>query len=382
MQYIHGREPRRLNKPLIESDMIAFQLHRRIPLIRRPFYQRDRFRDERDALANQLVDVRCELQRLQRASEERASSAEQNAVLDHTNSATVEQHWDKQNEAVGETLPNSVWWLAPIVIRHINRVVCGEPIDGLHAGFHRRLAAAMADAPRPRRALSVGCGLGTKEMDALAAGVADTFECYDVSGAAINGARSIAAERGLSNQITFHHADINSCDVGAGFDLVYWNNSLHHMLDAHAFVAWSRDRLREGGFFAMDDYVGASRFQHSPELIAWCNRLLAALPQYLRRHWNGKDSIPLFSVADPEALARIDPSECADSGSILPAVRSIFPDAEVIKTGGAAYIALDNALQNFRSETEIALLNAILLADEEVAHRTESLFAVATARKG
>jgi SAM-dependent methyltransferase len=357
--------------------MIPFQLPRRIPVIRRPFYQRDRLREERDALTEQLVALRLELQRFQSNSGERHSPVEQNATVGYATSATVEQHWDKQNEAVGEALPNSVWWLAPIVIRHINRIVCGEPIDGMHAGFHRRLAAAMADAPRPGRALSVGCGLGTKEMDAIAAGAADVFECYDISASAINGARSIAAERGLSHRITFHHADINSCNVGTGFDLVYWNNSLHHMFDTHAFVAWSRDSLRDGGLFAMDDYVGATRFQHSPELVAWCNRLLASLPEYLRRHWNGRDNIPPFSVCDPKALACTDPSECADSGAILPAVRSIFPRAEVIKTGGAAYIALSNALQNFRSETEIALLNAILLADEEVSYRVERQYAVA-----
>jgi len=37
-----------------------------------------------------------------------------------------------------------------------------------------------------------------------------------------------------------------------------------------------------------------------------------------------------------EDMARVYPSECADSGSILSSVQSILPNAQIIKTGGAA----------------------------------------------
>lgn len=51
--------------------MIPFQLHRRIPLLRRPFYQRDRAIAERDALADQLAAQR------DRAIAEREALADQ-----------------------------------------------------------------------------------------------------------------------------------------------------------------------------------------------------------------------------------------------------------------------------------------------------------------
>lgn len=303
--------------------------------------------------------------------------------VEASDAEAVEQFWDDKNKPDAELPPNAAWWNAPLIMRHINRVVCGEPIDGIHAGFHRRLRDFMTDMPHPRRALSIGCGAGTKEMDALALGVADTFECYDVSGEAVRVARQIAQDRGLADQIVFHHADAFAADLRSDFDLVYWNNALHHMMDVHASVQWSRDHLRQGGVFAMDDYVGATRFQHSPEFVAWGSRLLALLPEHLRRHWNGTDVIPtVVGVLDPAELARIDPSECADSGSILPAVKSIFPDAEIIKTGGIAYfIALTHTFHNYTSETELALLNAILMADEAVSDRVESQYAVVIARK-
>ena len=51
--------------------------------------------------------------------------------------------------------------------------------------------------PRPRKAVSVGCGVGTKEMDLMAAGEIDTFECYETSGATAELGKKIAEERGL-----------------------------------------------------------------------------------------------------------------------------------------------------------------------------------------
>jgi hypothetical protein len=57
--------------------MIPFQLHRRLPLIRRPFYQRDRIREERDSLAQQLTNLQSELTRLQNVADERDALAEQ-----------------------------------------------------------------------------------------------------------------------------------------------------------------------------------------------------------------------------------------------------------------------------------------------------------------
>jgi len=316
--------------------------------------ERDTIAAERDALKTRLGCVEQQLAALYHNG-----AVAENATGDAVDgvAATVERHWDNAVKALAHVPPNSTWWLAPVVIRHINRIVCGEPIDGLHAGFHRLIGLAMADSPRPRRALSVGCGMASKEMDALAAGIIDTFDCYDVSANAIRAGQELAMARGLPERIMFHHGDPFTFEIKHDFDLVYWNNALHHMMDTRAAIEWSRDHLRDGGVFAMDDYVGNTRMQHSPELVAWGTRLLGMLPEYLRRHWNGVDVLPaVIGVVPAEDMARVDPSECADSGSILSSVQSIFPNAQIIKTGGAAYvIALCNTIQNYRSETELAL---------------------------
>jgi len=312
------------------------------------------------------------------------SSAGVFAVTHVVSSAeVVEDFWDNQVETAGEMPPGSAWWNTPFLIRHINKIVCGEPLEGVHAGFHRRINELVSNMPRPRKAVSVGCGVGTKEMDLMAAGEIDTFECYETSGATAEIGMSIAEERGLGGRFKIHHSDAFSACTATDFDLVYWNNSLHHMMDARAAVQWSSDRLRPGGLFAIDDYVGATYNQHSPELVAWGTELMASLPETLRRHWNGVDVMPPFTGRVPiEDIVAMDPSECADSASILPAIRDIFPEHQIIETGGAAYFyAMMHTFHNFTSETDLALLTTILNADREITHRTESQFAVVLAVK-
>jgi SAM-dependent methyltransferase len=294
----------------------------------------------------------------------------------------VEKHWDSL--VVNNALPpRSSWFLEHATIRHINRIVCGEPIDGLHAGFHKKLAQFAAHLPPSARAVSIGCGLGTKEMDALGLGIVQHFDCYDVSGAAIEGGRAEAQRRCLADRITFHQVDPFESGLNDSFDLVYWNNALHHMSNVVAAVRWSSAHLNPGGVFAMDDYVGATRFQHSPETLRWVNRILSILPDRLLQHWDGTRVIPkVRALVNPEDVARIDPSEAVDSGTIISAVTAIFPRIEIIKTGGIVYfIALDTALQNFASDEDMLTLNSLLLLDESLAHITETQYAVAFGRK-
>lgn len=301
------------------------------------------------------------------------------------NFSAVEDHWDNQNHTDAEMPIGSAWWNTPMVIRHINNVVCGYPLDGIHAGFHEKIGGFLSYLPSRRKALTVGCGVGTKEMDVIERGFVDLFECYEVSSAAIETGRTIAKERGIEEKIIFHHADAFTSDVADDFDLVYWNNALHHMMDTREAIRWSKDRLKRGGIFAIDDYVGATRNQHSQELIDWGSQLLMTLPERLRRHWNGREIVPSSCWrVDPVEMAKIDPSECADSESILPAIDEFFPGCEIIKTGGAAYfVALTHTFHNYRSETDLALLSVILNMDQYVSTHgnIESQYAVVIAQK-
>lgn len=174
--------------------------------------------------------------------------------------------------------------------------------------------------------------------------------------------RRIDAEKGVAEDVHFHLEDAFKADLGL-FDLVHWNNALHHMLDVHEAVAWSKDRLEPVGVFAMDDFVGASRFQ-------WPERELE-IARHVRSLLRSAfvNGFPPIERPTVEAMVAADPTEAADSNRILEALATHFPDAEIIPTGGVVYsLALTDVLSSFaEDETDTPLLHALLLTDEVLA---------------
>jgi len=179
------------------------------------------------------------------------------------NSETIEERVDEHWSNIFSGKENNVnWWNSKITIRHINQMVSDTdshiPSEGLNQLLLKRLGEK-----RLKLGVSVGCGSAHKEIRLMQLGIVDKFLLFDLSHEAIRQGTKRIGEAGLLNRVEFHKADAFSFDFsGKKIDFVHWNNSLHHMLDVDATVKWSRDILVPGGMFYMDDYVGASRFQH------------------------------------------------------------------------------------------------------------------------
>lgn len=81
-------------------------------------------------------------------------------------------------------------------------------------------------------------------------------------------------------------------------------------------------------------------------------------------------------------MMETDPTEAADSARILGAVRTMFPDAEVIPTGWIIYhMALDDILSSFDEHLDAPLLQSLLLLNEILAVNGQTHYAVALAVK-
>lgn len=287
-------------------------------------------------------------------------------------------HWSNVR-SVGRTR----WWTHPVVLRHINRLVCGAEIDGPWAGLECRMRN-LAPGGGFRRAISVGCGNGVKEMQLLRKGIVWKFDLFEISAARVDQGRALAGQQGLEDRATFHVADAFRSDLPDDYDLVYWNNSLHHMLNVDEAVIWSRKRLAEGGAFVMDDFVGSSRFQWPDDQLEIASRVRELLPErFLVHPLDPSRRLPRrVDRPDASALIRSDPTEAAESDKILPTIRQIFPDAEIILTGGVIYhCALNDVLANFRDREDEALLQSLLLLDETLARTGATHYAAALARK-
>jgi SAM-dependent methyltransferase len=284
--------------------------------------------------------------------------------------AAVAKHWDNQTNASRPS--RTRWWESKTILRHINRIVCGEPLDGASAGFHL-LLQRMRPGGYPR-AVSVGCGAGYKEASLVTSGLVQEFFLYEISSERVQQGKAFAKSRGIEHRMHFVQEDaFVSCRDH--FDLVYWNNALHHMMDVPAAISWSHDRLAPEGVFAMDDYVGASRFQWSDYSLHVATRFREALSA--DQLGNNPSRVARPSL---EKLIEMDPSEAADSERTVPALSATFANLEYFPTGGAIYHpALNDVLTNIEEESEA--LSLALLLDEVLARQGETHYGVAIAKR-
>jgi SAM-dependent methyltransferase len=301
------------------------------------------------------------------------------------NSLTSEQltvasnHWSRQNTGPSRTR----WWESHLIVSHINRNYCGRAVRGTDGG-DIELLRRTAGGRQFQRGVSVGCGGAYHEIRLIESGVVAAFDLFEISSVRAQQARERAEAAGVGDRVEIQVADAFADRVVPKYDLVYWKDALHHMVDAHRAVHWSWNSLHSGGVFFMNEFVGPTQMQYTERQLDFAERVRASLPErYLVNPHHPDDQVPLRRVRpDVKALLETDPTECADSGNIIPAVRSEFPEATVKLTGGIVYmLALNDILANFDETEDEALLRAMMLADDLCVEAGESLYAVAHARK-
>jgi SAM-dependent methyltransferase len=151
------------------------------------------------------------------------------------------------------------------------------------------------------------------------------------------------------------------------YDLVHWNNSLHHMLNVEAAIEWSWKVLKPGGLFYMDDFVGSGRFQWTPQMLLAATAVRQSLPDRLLVNPHKLITMlpRIVKKPDPEKLRQSDPSEAADCSRILECVQRQFPGADIIFTGGVIYhLELSDVLANFAENEDFHLLERLLELDD------------------
>lgn len=300
----------------------------------------------------------------------------------------IAQYWSQRSLNKGRRWN---WWSCRQVIRYLNRRVCGLDLNGFSQGLCYRAKEILGNK-KLDVGVSVGCGIGTKEMNLIYWGLVNKMICFELSDERIRQAEEEAKRRSLSEFIEFRREDaFQSIDNNEQFDLVHWNNSLHHMPDTRLAVEWSKKVLKPGGLFMMDDYVGPNYIQFSDECLKLGSSIRQKLPKkYLINPASSPEDIQFLDTqCQRPKLSKIiakDPSEAVDSENILPAVQELFPDAEIVHTGGVIYFAtLPPLYANFDPEDEfdIGLLESLLLIDELYTslHPGQTLYATALAIK-
>lgn len=291
------------------------------------------------------------------------------------------RHWSGQS--ANQVSKRVRWWQSPTIIAHINRNICGEPIARIGGGVCKLIEQRFPGQVFAR-AVSIGCGHGAKEIEYVKSGLVEEFHLYELSKLRVEEGRRLAAQAGVADRVAFYNEDgLNRRQPGA-FDMVYWSGSLHHMLDVDMAISWSREALRPGGLFVMDDFVGPDRMQWSDRMLKYASWVRRSLPaRYMKSPHRSGESLPV-RAKKPNRVRLIlkDPTECADSSRIIPCLRKWFPDAEIKLTGGAIYhLALNDVLHNIDEVDDKALLEKLMRIDDLCTRLGEFHYGVTVVQK-
>ena len=275
------------------------------------------------------------------------------------------------------------WWESPTIVRYVNSIVDGDYVDGLSSGLINRTKKLLKDRLPLEKGISVGCGVGSKEMNLILQGIVKSFDLFELSSARIDQGRILAKKNGLEKNITFVEGNAFSMVTEEEvYDLVHLNNSLHHMMDKYAAVSLSKQVLNTEGHFYMDDFVGANRFQWPDRQLEIASDVRKSLigTKYLRnpypKHFFSRRKID-WRVKRPNHIP--DPSEAVDSEKILASIEKHFNDAEIIKTGGVIYhLALSNIIYNFddNNKNDQKLLKELLTLEKSCIEEGHTHYAV------
>ena len=279
--------------------------------------------------------------------------------------ATVSELWGRQARERGE---NEEWQLRywqshPVTARHINRLITGDEGESWLAFAGRRFLPESAGY-----GLSLGCGHGWTERDAIQLGICRSFDALDISEEALEVARREAREAGLHGRILYRQADLNTVELEPDvYDVVIASQVLHHVEALEHLLDQVAVALSPGGLFVVNEYIGPARFQWLDKTQMLMNRMLELLPEELRVNpVNGRIK-ETIERASAEEIARSDPSESIRSDEIVELLRARFEILYRADFGGTLLqFLLADIAANFRQDEpkDVALLDLMSLFEE------------------
>lgn len=135
-------------------------------------------------------------------------------------------------------------------------------------------------------------------------------------------------------------------------------SALHRLPDPDAAIRRIAQWLAPGGLVYVDEFVGPDRFQWSERQVEIVNRLLACLPEELRRDLANRGEVKVeIGRPDPERFARDHPEEAVAPGRIRTALDQHLEPVVVRPYGGAVFHQLfARIMGNFARRPELVRL--------------------------
>lgn len=239
---------------------------------------------------------------------------------DETAKITAE-FWDKHHKL---EVSRDYWTSHPIINEYVNSIIAPHSSNILEW-----LVKNYSEMTPFERGISIGCGTGAADRQAIQAGLCCCIDGIDISQASIKAAKQEAQKAGLSDRLHYSVLNLNSLSLPRGYyDFALCVGSLHHVENLEHLFNELKAGLKPGAFILINEYVGPSRLQWTEKQIEILNRIWEILPQEYRKPG------PLLSI-NKEELIRVNPSEAVRSSEIVPLLYDNFEVVAHIEYGGS-----------------------------------------------
>jgi SAM-dependent methyltransferase len=268
-------------------------------------------------------------------------------------------------------------WMAALPVGlHLNERSTGHPArDWLTAWAPRFMPG------HDLRVLVLGCGEGWLERALSRHEWIARIEACDFAADAVARAQALAPPK-----VGYRVLDLNRDAIDGVYDVIVAHQVLHHVENLERAFDEIARALAPEGTLLVNEYVGPNRFQYGDDVDAILNRLLRALPAYLRRSALTGQTYEAKLRPTVAEMIRNDPTEAVRAEELLPMLAARFDVFERRDLGGTIlqHLLYDIAL-NFRFEDPLArsLLELLCLFEGTLVDegRIGSDFVILAARK-
>lgn len=255
---------------------------------------------------------------------------------------TVSDYWSQAdvNESAGIQ-----WVELPQIGRKLNLRATGSP----NINWVEYSEEFLGHLPKPRYALSLGCGYGFLERLLVQKGICQRVDGVDVAQGAVDAATRRAREEGIDG-LQYWVEDLNNVQFPENkYDVVYAHASLHHVFQLEALYEQIRKTLKPNGVFVSYEYTGPSQMQFPRQHLELADKLIQIIPEkyrFMKRFGTNKVEAPRLRLSD---MNQVDPSEGIHAREVVPLMATYFEFKHVRYIGGTLSLLVFNDIAgNFR----------------------------------
>ena len=213
------------------------------------------------------------------------------------------------------------WWIIPEVKERWNLMITGSK----NLDYKKYLVENHLQNSKGLRLISLGSGKSHHEIELAKYSNFEEIVCVDIAENRMLEAEARSNKLNLKN-IKFVCADFNDYSIPKEyFDIVFFNASLHHFDNIERFVETTiKNSLKTNGLLVINEFVGATRLQFPKHQITKINEALKIIPKEYKIRYKSNLLKSRYYGSGILRMILADPSECIDSASILPSIRSNF----------------------------------------------------------